>query len=187
MRQPHQLFATGQALLGLCLLVCIAIIPSYFFSLDQGGLSNYGTEDKTVWLFVAGFGAASLGAFLAALTLPRSSLRLWQWRAGLLILAGLYLVLMLTTFSYKDNESLRQLHEYAALALFAVMLVEALWLRFTAAKDPLIKPMFNVFAIGFVLAGLTFAGLLHVLFSAQLLCGVAFGYMVVRGLKSAAK
>lgn len=173
-------------LLGLCLLVCILIIPGYFFSLNQGGLSNYGTEDKTVWLFIAGFGAASLGTLLAALTLPRSVTWLWQWRVGLLVLAGLYLAVMLTTFSYKDNESLRQLHEQAALALFAAMLAEALWLRFSATKDPLIKPLFNVFIIGFVLAGLTFAGLLHVLLSAQLLCGVAFGYVVVRGLRHTA-
>ncbi len=181
--RPHHYFAIGQIALGLSLLLCLVIIPRYFFRLDQGGVSNYGTEQQTVWLFVFGFGAAALGALLAAARLPTGVVHRRRLQFELVVLAVLYLAVLFSTFSYKDNEAYRQLHVQAALVLFVWMLTSALWLRFVVVRDVIMKRLFIVLAVGFVLSGLTFLGYLHVLFTAQLVSGIAFGYMMTHGMK----
>jgi hypothetical protein len=185
--KPQTYFAVGQVVLALCLFTCLAIIPSYFFSFDQGGVSNYGTEPRTTGLFVLGFGVATLCTFLAGRTLPQKTKRRNQLQLGLYVLACLYLLVMLTTFSYKLNETFRELHGYASIALFVGMLVGALWLRFVAVRDSPGRWAFVVFCVSLGAGVLTVLGVLHLLFTVQLVCGMAFGYMLTHGIAALQK
>ena len=177
-------FVYGQLALGLSLLMCLIIIPKYFFSLDQGGVSNYGTDDRTRTFFTIGFGLATLGSLLAARFLPlKISKRLFS-RVMLIILATGYLAVLLTTYSYKVNDFYRVLHERTAIGLFVFMLIFALWLRFFVARQNQgVKRWFWLFGAGIVLAGLTILGIIHLLFTAQILSGVAFAFILNNYLK----
>lgn len=181
-KKPELYFALGQILLGLCFLVCLLIIPGYFFARDQGGVSNYGTDPRTQGLFVAGFALATLGTVVSAYTLPANTRRKLHVQLGLYVLAAFYVAVLLSTFSYKLSDSLRDLHLRAAIALFAVMFQEALWLRFVAVKDTAIKRAFVIFCVSIVTGLLTLFGYLHILFTFQIVAGVAFGYMATHGI-----
>lgn len=181
--QPHHIFAAGQIALGLCLLACLVVLPRYFFSFDQGGISNYGTEPQTKWLFVAGFSAAALGTFMAALALPRHAKRRLQLQLILIILAALYFLVMISTFSYKLSLSRQNLHELAAFALFVYMLLICLWLRFMAVKDNYTNQLFVLFFASLVLGVLNFFGVLHILFAIEVAGGIAFALLLTHGLR----
>jgi hypothetical protein len=174
--------AAGQVVLALCLLVCLIRIPHYFFSFDQGGVSNFGTEPATRWLFTLGFAGATLSTVLGDLMLPRSIRYRRQLRVGLYSLAGLYLAVLFSTFSYKVSNQLRDLHQYTAISLFLGMLTLACWLRVKLATDPPIRRAFIVFCWAFAAGTVTVLGLAYVLFDAEVVCGAAFGYLLVRGV-----
>lgn len=180
----RQFFVAGQIVLGLCLLLCLILVPRYFFSVSQGGVSNYGTESKTVWLFAVGFAVAAMGCLLAAAKLSTRASKHWQLRIMLVLLALLYLGVLFSTFSYKDNEAYRLLHVQAAIALFVWMLISAAWLRFSLVKDVYMRRAFLLLLIGLALSGLTFLGYISILFTAQIFSGVAFGRMMAHALKA---
>ncbi|MGB4758478.1 MAG: hypothetical protein WBP26_00295 [Candidatus Saccharimonadales bacterium] len=175
-------FALGQIILGACLAYCLYLIPRYFFSLDQGGVSNYGTLDDTKWVFTAGFAAAAIGALFASITAKGNS----TLKFALFVLAVMYAAMLATTFSYKLNDSLNDLHQYTSITLFVVMFIIALWLQFTA-KDSFTKICFAILLLGLIAGALTLAGVIHVLFSVQIVCGVAFAFMITHGIKKLQK
>lgn len=176
--QPHHYFASGQIILGICLLVSLVILPSYFFSFDQGGISNYGAEPRTRWLFTAGFSAATLGTLMAAIALPQRSQHRLQLRIVLVILAVLYLLVMMTTFSYKVSPSNQQLHELSALVLFIGMLLTSLWLRLLARKDSYVRTLFRLFMVSLGLGILNFFGVFNILFIIELMAGIVFAMLL---------
>lgn len=180
--RPDQYIAVSQLVLGLCLFICLLLIPRYFFSLDQGGVSNYGTEDRTIGLYTIGFGVAAIGTLFASLKLPVHTPRLAFVRLELLLLSVLYATSLLSTYQYKLNDGFRLLHEQAAIALFVGMLLVTVWLRFVFANDSKTRRAFIIFCVGFLAAALTLSGFLHVLFTAQLISGISFAYILVRGV-----
>lgn len=177
--KSHTWFALGQILLGACLGYCLYLIPRYFFSLDQGGVSNYGTDLDTKWIFTAGFAAAALSTFLAAVTAKGNA----ALKFALVILAVMYAGVLATTFGYKISDNLYSLHLYVSTALFVVMLIIALWLRFFAIKDTFTNVAFAIFLLGIIAGALTLAGVLHILFAVQLVCGIAFAFMLTHAIK----
>lgn len=116
------------------MLACLIIVPRYFFSLDQGGISNYGTEAQTRGIFILGFGAAALGTLAASLKLPKHTIHKSTLKFGMYLLSLSYMLVLISTFSYKLNDSNKQLHLQAALALFIIMLLAAIWFRYYAVK-----------------------------------------------------
>lgn len=174
--RPETYIAAGQIGLGLCLLGCLVIIPDYLFRFNQGGISNYGTEARTQYLFVLGFASVTLGTLLAAFSFKS------RLRVSLIVLALLYALVMLSTFSYKLDDSLKQLHVQTAVALFVGMLFFALWLRVVAVKDAATRRAFLVLCAGIIANGLTLIGVLHIIFVAEVVSGAAFGYMLVHGV-----
>lgn len=177
--KPQTWFALGQIVLGACLGYCLYLIPRYLFSLDQGGVSNYGTEVDTKWIFTAGFAAAAIGTLLASIVAKGNS----TLKLALFLLAVMYAAVLATTYSYKLSDDLNNLHLYASIALFVVMFIIALWLQFTV-KDSFTKICFAVLLLGLVAGALNLAGVIHVLFSVQIVCGVAFAFMMTHGIKA---
>lgn len=182
-KSPAGYFAAGQIILATCLVICTVLAPGYFFSTNQGGISNYGTNNQTVGLFITGFTAAAVGAVAAASRLRAATMQLRQLRNYLFILAILYILVMLSTFSYKQNDDYRQLHEHVSLALFAYMAFMAVRLRLQSGADRHIAAAFGIFLLGLLLGLATLLGPLHTLFTAQVVSAAAFGYMVSRRLK----
>lgn len=179
MKNTQIYFSLGQTILGICLAVCAFIIPSYFLSSDQGGVSNYGTSDRTAWWFTGGFAAAAVGALAAAGALPSSARNRGTLRLFLVLLGILYAVVLGTTFSYKLSDSNREWHQLASLALFAVMLAAATWARFVTS-DKAVRLAFILLLLGLAAGVLTLTGVLHILFIVQIFCGLVFAYLFAR-------
>lgn len=178
-------FNVGQVMLALALLTSLFLLPNYFFSLDQGGVSNYGTESKTQILFSIGFGVAAFLTFLASKNLTKSAQSSRVLKINLIILSVLYVLLLISTYPYKINDLYRSIHEYIAMALFIFMIFFVTWIRCKKDKDnPFIKRMFWVFLAGIVVAGLTLFGFIHLLFTAQIISGMAFALIVSNALKN---
>lgn len=176
-------FVAGQVVLALCLIISTLILPQYFVSADQGGISNYGTSGRTAGWFIVGFCAAALGSLLSALRFKVTSKHQRRLRIDLYVMALLYTIVMWTTFSYKQNAAYQQLHEQASLFLFFYMLVMSLTLGFLATNDVRIKRAFVVLVIGLLIGLATLVGLIHLLFTAQIMAAAAFGYIVSRSLR----
>lgn len=177
--------AASQAVLGLCLLACVAIEPGYLFSLDQGGISNFATLGSTVVPFAAGFSAAAAGAVLAAMALPGAAPFARFTQTLLRALAILYVLAFTTGFRYQETDLERTVHETAVISLFVFMLVATVALRLgPGRRDAGARPWSWVFGVGFVLAALTYFGALHVLFTAQLVSGAAFAVLLVRSSRA---
>lgn len=182
--QPTHYFAAGQIILGICILGCLVILPHYFFSLNQGGISNYGTEPQTKWLFATGFSAVTIGTMLAAIVLPKGAKHRVQLRIVLFTLAALYAFVMFSTFSYKLSPSLQHLHEQSAIALFGGMLLVSLWLRFFALKDSYTRRIFIFFCVTLVLGVLNLLGVMPILFAIEIAGGVIFALLMTHGLRT---
>lgn len=180
--RPERYVAAGQIVLAICLVICTVLLPQYFFSWDQGGVSNYGTRAQTEALYAIGFGGAGLGAVLATAALPMSTTRRTVLRVLLLLLASLYALVLFSTFGYKMDNSLRLFHEHAAQALLFGGLILASYLRSVLRADVLIRKVFVVLCAGALLAVLTLLGWLHLLFTAQVVCGASFAYILTRGV-----
>lgn len=176
--------ACGQIALGLSLFICLLIYPHYFFSINQGGVSNYGTSEPTRMLFILGFGAAAIGTFIGSIKLPQVTEKIYSLKIGMYSLSLLYVVVMASTFSYKMGGLYRHLHLWSALVLFLVMLYQTLWIRFKTPPDRRLSNAFILFSIGWLIGILTGFGIIHLLFTAQIISGVSFGYMLTRIVSS---
>ncbi len=181
---PARVIIISQILLGTSLVLCTILIPRYLFSRNQGGVSNYGTHDATRGLFSFGFAAAASGTLLAGVRLRSRVARRADLHFALCSLGVLYLLVLLSTFSYKSTLSAKYLHELAAMALFVGMLLIASWLAVRGGlTNKSTQLAFIVFCGSFLIATLTLFGYLHLLFGAQIVCGVSFGYFLAHNLQ----
>jgi len=182
--RPSQSVAIGQIALGLSLFICLLIIPHYFFTLNQGGVSNYGTSEQTRTLFIFGFAAAAAGTLMASLKLPSGSKKTTNLKISLYLLSLLYVLVLVSTFAYKSGDFTKQLHLWAALVLFLFMLCQSLWIRRSASTDKRLTIAFTLFNFGWIIGILTALEIVHLLFTAQVISGTSFGYMLTRMVKS---
>ncbi|MGI9027941.1 MAG: hypothetical protein ACR2FM_03840 [Candidatus Saccharimonadales bacterium] len=178
--RSSQYVACGQIALGLSLFICLLINPHYFFATNQGGVSNYGTYDQTRTLFILGFGAAAIGTFMGSIKLPKVSVKMNRLKMGMYLLSSLYLLVMATTFSYKTGGLNKEFHLWAALVLFLVMLYLSIWIRQKTSAGKRLRNAFIIFCIGSLIGALTAFEIIHLLFTAQVISGVSFGYMLTR-------
>ncbi|MBC7708123.1 hypothetical protein H7Y63_02790 [Polaromonas sp.] len=175
--KAYQYLGVSQLIFGLCLLGCFILIPHYFLDSNQGGISNYGTEAQTSALFILGFGSAALGSLVAAIKLGRSV----GFSSSLYWLALSYLFVLVSTFTYKQNTSQRALHELSAVVLLFAMLLVVFKLRKITRHDVRAKIALIIFMVGFLLGCITSTDIIHMLFTAEVLCALSFGYLLTRG------
>ncbi len=166
------------------MLLCLILLPHYFFSSNQGGISNYGTEDRTQFIYILGFGTASLFTLIGSYKLSSKTSRIYSLQLALGLLSLIYFVVLLSTFSYKLTSFNKQLHGLAALALFIAMLAGSLWIRFKGYMDSKLKLAFAIFCLGFIIGLLTLVEFVHLLFTSQIICGACFGFMLTHKLRN---
>lgn len=168
-------------ILAIFIVICIFVDPRYFFTRNQGGISNYGTDSRTQIFFILGFLAAAIGTWLAAFTHKNIS----KFHKYIMIAIGImYFLLMLSTIPYKLNSTFKTLHFAAALALFLTMLMMTFWIKYKLAKNSrVIKVWFYIFLLGLIIALLTQLKIITLLFVSQIVVGVAFAVILIYSLK----
>ncbi len=96
------------------------------------------------------------------------------------MLSSLFLV-PLSTYPYRLDLVLRDVHIAVGVVTICVESVASVWIVCSIVRDRWSIVTLCVQLVGFALASLTFLGLLHVLFIAQLITSIAFGVLLVRG------
>ena len=148
--------------------ICLAIIPTFLFAHDQGGTSNYGVRLATVVPYTLGLLLCGVCIVRAASLTPRSPTTLLHYRRALYTLAVLVFVVLASTYPYKIDTTLKDVHLVAGTLLLSFELAMSVWLVLALFRDWINVLALSLQAVGCALALVTLIGDLHVLFVAQL-------------------
>lgn len=183
--RPAQLLVLSQLVQAVFLAICVVIMPRYLLGDIQGGVSNYGVEAATIVPFSIGFLWSSYLVYRAAAALPRQTKRRDSVVRALLFISLLFVMVTLSTYTYKLSGLLNAVHTGAAVALFLMELGLAGWFVFVLSRRLRNFVFLGVFTAGFALALLTFIGVLHLLFIAEVLTNLAFGLIMISAVADA--
>lgn len=177
-KAARYLLASQLSLFGL-LAICTVIMPSFLFKRHEGGASNYGVHATTIVPYTLAFVLCSLCIIRAAYLLADVA-HSKRFRYSLYVLAGLFLLVLATTYPYKINNFLDNLHIGTAIVLFYFETGMAIWMALVLLKDKLSIALLAVELIGFFIAFFSLWGAVHILFVAQIITAVSFGALLVR-------
>jgi hypothetical protein len=161
--------------------VCIALEPRFLLERDEGGLSNFGVHARTVVPYSLAFLLPALLIARAALAIDEVDTTARRFRRILLALAWLLLAVLVSTYCYKLNVELRDLHIGVAIAMLCFETAASAWIALAVTGRLVDRVLLGVQVAGLVIAALTLVGVLHLLFLAQLVTSAAFGALLVRG------
>jgi hypothetical protein len=168
------------------LTVCTILMPHFLFERNEGGVSNYGVHALTVVPYTLAFGLGGSLMLAAARTIPqniKTSRR--EVQIVLSTLGCLLLLVLLTTYPYKVNRSLDNLHIFTSILFFVAELFAAVWIVTRLVADRANITLLTIQIFGSLLSLLTLMGRLHVLFISQFVVGLSFGWLLVRTLSQA--
>ena len=175
--------AYGQIGFALFIGVCVALHPGLVLKANEGGMSNYGIHAKTVAAYTLALGLPALLTYRAAAMVDHPDSTTRRFQRFLRLYSVLVALTLLSTYVYKLDVVLRDLHIVVGSALLAFEAGGAVWmyrLRSHLRGDGLVL---TVLVIGFILAALTIFGALHILFVSQVVTGGAFAVLLVHATK----
>jgi len=178
------LIILGQLSLLFFLSISVALHPGFVFKSDEGGISNYGIHLKTALPYTLAFTLCAFFTLRAAHLYPRTERSTRHLRYMLYAYSCLVLLTLLSTYIYKVSYAFKQLHVVVGVTTMSFELLASVWMsiRLRSTWDLL---FLAVQLTGFVLAGLTFLGTLHVLFLGQALATLGFALLLMHtGLRT---
>jgi hypothetical protein len=180
-RRVVHLVTTGQVTFALFIAFCVALSPHYVLGRNEGGISNFGVHAKTVVPYSIALLTPALLSFGASRLGVRANPRRRQLRCVLVNYSALLLLTLLTTYTYKINTALKDIHVGVGAIITVFEMGASLWMyRELRAMVAVLLVEF----VGFVLATLTIFGALHLLFVTQMMVGVAFAVFLIQTCRS---
>lgn len=175
---PYYLIILSQLVLAASIIACTVILPQFFWSSNQGGISNYGVHHETALLFSVGFGGCGGLLLWAAACLPVRSRHHHWLKVSIVAVAVLILLVAVTTYTYKLSPLLDKLHIASTFILFFAQLPLAIWYAFWLDKSRPARLLFWSYGAGLVLLGLTYFNVIHILFIAEVVAAFSFGLLL---------
>lgn len=185
MHRSIRLVLAAQVNLVSWLLVCILLSSQYLLQSDEGGISNYGAHVRTVLPYSLAFLVSAWCVYRAGRSLPVETRQRSQLVRLLSVVAGLYVVVLGSTYLYQRDSLFRDAHAMSSALLAVFELATGLWLVRTLLGDWLQYAAFGLLFTGFMLGVLTAQGWLHLLFVAEFTIGSAYGVLLVRAVRQA--
>ena len=173
------LLVLSQVALSGGLAVCVALEPGVVLAANEGGVSNYGVRGATVVPYTLAFASCALFLWLAARAVPPALPARGRLAAGMEATAAAFAVVLASTYPYKLDRALDDLHLALAVLLFLIQLVFVTWLTLTAHPRWPQAAFWLLWSVGFVLGGTTIAGAVHLLFVAQAMMTIGFALVTV--------
>jgi hypothetical protein len=172
----------GQVLMAVFFTVCVALHPGFVLKRDEGGVSNFGVHLKTCIPYSAAYAAAGVSSWIVG-TRARAPGGLHDVGRILRVYAVLLMVTLTTTYFYTLSILSHDLHIMVGGVLFAFEVMTSWWMvrRLGRRRDWL---WLAVQWTGSVLAALTIAGTLEVLFLSQVIAGVGYAVVLVSYCRS---
>jgi hypothetical protein len=162
--------------------VCLLLMPHFLLERDEGGMSNYGVYLKTVVPYSLALGLCGL-CILRAASLIRSNTHTQKILRRYLYLIGIGLLLVLvSTYLYKRNTLLADVHIGIAIVLLLIELVAGWWFAWVLAKNSGNAFLFILQFAGSLLILSSAVGPVHMLLAAQLGTNLAFGILMFRAM-----
>jgi hypothetical protein len=162
------------------LFICFLLKPHFLLEPNEGGVSNYGLYAMTVVPYTLALGLCGLLIWRSIRFIPESVGHYRPLRRTLALLGSLFLLELISTYPYKINGAFNAIHIYAGVALFVAEVIIGMGFALWLAKNLINFVLLAAQLAGFTLAALTFFGMLHILFVAELLTSLAFGVLLVR-------
>lgn len=178
-----RLVARGQLCLWIFLVVCIALHPGLVLKRDEGGLSNFGIHLKTVIPYSLALILGATYSYRATRLMRADDHASVVMRWMLLVYALLLALSLISTYVYKLGNLLNDLHVGINIATALFETTAAVWIAFTWRADTAMLVIFGFEVSGFVLGALTLTNVVHLVFVAEVLVGVGFGFLLYRSLK----
>ena len=168
----------SQAIFAGGLVVCVAVAPSYVFGANQGGISNYGTDGRTIVPFAVAFAGNAALTAAAAASVPTMSEAAWL-RALLSLLAVLLLALLVSAGVYKRSQLLRKLHFGIGIGLIAYETLFGLWLLLFVGAAWFGWLLWGLMLLADILCILAVLRIVEKLFIGQVAASFAFGVLLL--------
>lgn len=169
--------ARSQMAFAFFIAICVALHPGEVLKANEGGLSNYGVHLRTALPYTLALALASALSYRATRSLHTSRRETRHFKLLLLLYSGLTLLTLVTTYGYTLDTPQRDLHVVVGVVITVFECAASLWMFDVVRQLVLVVA---VGLIGFVLATLTFVGVLHLLFLTQVLIGGAFALLLLR-------
>lgn len=177
----------GQVGLFFFLIVCIILMPRFLFERDEGGLSNYGTYVKTVVPYSFALGLSGLLNLKAAASMDYPTKASQRLRKVLATLGVGGIIVLLSTYPYKLNTVLADMHIGLSVLLFTFELMAGVWFVRVVVNNKLAIALLGVQVVGFLLILSSTIGFIRILLLAQMLTSLAFGVLMVRAVAGAVR
>jgi hypothetical protein len=165
---------SGQLLFLTGIGICLIIDPSYLLQVDQGGVSNYGTQLDTLIPYFAGISAAAVTTLMAA----RRRYLDDNFAGYLRYLGWIYAVSAVTTLPYQLNETLRLIHELSTVALFLYGTAGAVWLFTRLDRSASLWGAVSLLMLGFTITLDNYFGGVTLLLLGELFSLVGFAWLL---------
>jgi hypothetical protein len=171
----------GQWNLIVFVIVCISLHPGFVLKRDEGGFSNYGIHIKTVVPYSLTYVGCALFTLLGATAIPKVTRDAKILAVMLRAYSFVCLFLLLSTYGYSLNAPLKAIH--GALGLIAMVFDPAasVWLFLQMRRSRWDRTLLGVECVGLALGIIDFFNVGHVLFAAQAVIAVGFGFLLARG------
>jgi Na+-transporting NADH:ubiquinone oxidoreductase subunit NqrD len=178
-KQSARLVERGQICFGLFIAICVALHPGFVLKWNEGGMSDYGSHIETALPYtLALLGLAEFSRRAASLyrQSDRTTRRL---RRVLYFYSAIVLVMLVSTYVYTLNFTLRDFHFGFGTILILFEVSSSVWM-FLLFRRLVWDGIFLIMQIvGSVLCLITIVGVLHVLFFAEMLTGAGFAGLII--------
>ena len=171
----------GQWNLVVFVLLCLSLHPGFVLKSDEGGFSNYGIHLKTAIPYTLTYLGCAIFTLRAVRYLPTTGRNAKVLATVLRSYALLCLLLLVSTYGYTLNTTLKDTH--GAIGLIAMVFdpVASVWLFRHLNGSGWNQTLLGVEAVGLVLAVVDIVNVAHVLFASQAVIAIGFGFLLVRG------
>jgi hypothetical protein len=157
-------------------------MPHFLFERNEGGMSNYGVHAKTVVSYSFALGLSGIFTVKAA-SLVNQKKEITKTLRKLLVVLGLSsIVVLLSTYPYKIDTLLADIHIGISILLFAFEVIASIWFVRTLSRNWINAVLLGVQTLGFLLILGSAIGIVHILLLAQLVASLAFGIFLVRAV-----
>jgi hypothetical protein len=182
MTEVFWLVLAGQIVFAAGLATSVAIVPSYVLGAAEGGVSNYGSDRRTVVPFTVSFGGYGTLVAVAAGSV-RATMALATWMTAFLTLLALLLyAVLVTAWIYKRSETLRTFHFASGIALLTYESFLGLWLAVYVDTTWIIWLLWAVMLVADAVCILALKRIFEKLFAGQVTACIAFGAILLIAL-----
>jgi hypothetical protein len=168
----------SQLTFGGLLVLCVVLIPRFALEADEGGVSNYGVNDLTVVPFSVAF-VLSAALLLRTGRSLRPAVGLRRAGLGFEAVAWLQVLVALSTYPYKLDLVLADVHLGSAILYFGAELALVVWLVLAVSPSRWHTALGAWWFAGLAVTVATLLGFLHVLLVGQAMMATGFAAVTI--------